>query len=120
MAIEKMNGEMVGKRAVRTNWASRRMAATSNNNQTQQQLNQNDGLETAGILILSDEEKNISNESQEERQKQLYERVYNSTDSDNTTVYLGNLGTAEQPRLLTGIIFFNITIQICALNNIYF
>lgn len=81
-----MNGEMVGKRAVRTNWASRRTATQNNNN-----------LE-AMSTILSDEEKIGDYEK-------LYERIYNSTDSENTTVYLGNLGTPEQPRLITGIYF---------------
>lgn len=81
-----MNGEMIGKRTVRTNWASRK-------------AQQKETTKISGS-ILSDEEK--INDNIEEHQKQLYERVYNSTDSENCTVYLGNLGTPEQPRLITG------------------
>uniref|UniRef100_A0A7E4ZXV8 Nucleolysin TIA-1/TIAR n=1 Tax=Panagrellus redivivus TaxID=6233 RepID=A0A7E4ZXV8_PANRE len=55
-ALQEMNGQMIGRRAVRTNWATRRTP--------------------------EDEKKALS-----------YDQIFNATASDNTTVYLGNLGT---------------------------
>uniref|UniRef100_A0A915D607 RRM domain-containing protein n=1 Tax=Ditylenchus dipsaci TaxID=166011 RepID=A0A915D607_9BILA len=72
-AINTMNGEMVGKRAVRTNWAERRASVATSS---------------------SDDEKSSGLESRlsQEHQQQNYDRVFNATEDTNTTVYLGNLG----------------------------
>lgn len=86
-----MNGKMIGKRAVRTNWASRRYGNEGSG------ATQSDEEKTTNGGVSSQQQ-----ESYEERQRQLYERIHGSTDAENTTVYLGNLGRAEQPRIITG------------------
>ncbi|PAV85069.1 hypothetical protein WR25_04500 isoform E [Diploscapter pachys] len=54
-AIEQMNGQWLGRRTIRTNWATRKPGQTEN--------------------------------------EKSYDDVYNSTSSDNTSVYVGNIST---------------------------
>lgn len=66
-----MNNVMIGRRAVRTNWASRRAATTLSNG-------------------ASDDEK-FSTTTGSANERLTLEKIMNATDNDNTTVYLGNL-----------------------------
>lgn len=67
-----MNNVMIGQRAVRTNWASRRAVNTINNG-------------------ASEDEKLSMVNSKKINEHFILEKIMNSTDKDNTTVYIGNL-----------------------------
>ncbi|KAI1705946.1 RNA recognition motif domain-containing protein [Ditylenchus destructor] len=79
-AIELMNGEMIGRRAVRTNWASRRASVSAS-------------VATTTTISSSEEEKTSNKESDgsSSETKVTFDEIFNAADANNTTVYLGNL-----------------------------
>ena len=78
-----MNGQMVRRRSVRTNWAERKASVATTS---------------------SEEERSIDSSANDH---QCYEKIYNATDSNNTTVYLGNLGVSPS-KLISGLFALNI------------
>lgn len=80
-----MNNMMIGRRAVRTNWASRRAVTTLSNG-------------------ASEDEKLSAINGGKINEHLSLEKIMNTTDSENTTVYLGNLNataTAASPTTTT-------------------
>lgn len=70
-AIEQMNGQWLGRRTIRTNWATRKPTGTG------------------------------AGDGQYGRTELNYDDVYNQTGPDNTSVYVGNVNSSANGKSLS-------------------
>uniref|UniRef100_A0A914I0P7 RRM domain-containing protein n=1 Tax=Globodera rostochiensis TaxID=31243 RepID=A0A914I0P7_GLORO len=92
-AIEGLNGMLLGRRPLRTGWAVRR-SSVGNGGGGQQHGSEDEGL------TFEKEHSLLKRGNQQPTLKTVsFESVFNSTDVDNTTIYLGGLPGAvtEEP-----------------------
>uniref|UniRef100_A0A8R1ET61 RRM domain-containing protein n=1 Tax=Caenorhabditis japonica TaxID=281687 RepID=A0A8R1ET61_CAEJA len=81
-AIEQMNGQWLGRRTIRTNWASRKPGDERDHDSGGGGGGGRGGSHRGG-----------GREDRHDRFEKSYDEIFNSTSPDNTSVYVGNIAT---------------------------